>query len=241
MTDEEFDRALIGAWFALAADGGRHLPSAAAASREAGVPVERARARFPGRESVLMRFGRLADQAALTGLMADGSVRDRLFDATMRRIDQFQAHRAGVLAVLRHLPADPPLALLLACATERSMRWLLDAAGARTAGLAGMMRIKGMVGVWLWTLRAWERDDSADLSPTMAALDRALAQAERAAGYLPGAGGRRRGAGPEAPPAPPAPDPSSPDPSPQAPMPPDPPLAEPGSPADGMPGLEPNV
>ncbi|MBS0559673.1 MAG: TetR family transcriptional regulator [Proteobacteria bacterium] len=234
MHDEEFDRALIGAWFALAADGGRHLPSVAAAAQEAGLPVERARARFPGRESVLMRFGRLADQAALTGMMSDGSVRDRLFDATMRRVDQLQAHRAGVLAVLRHLPANPPLALLLACATERSMRWLLDAAGARTAGLTGMARVKGMVGVWLWTLRAWERDESADLSPTMAALDRALAQAERAAGYLPGTGGRRRAteAAPESPPSPEPPPPAAP---------PEPPAPEPGSPADGMPGLEPNA
>jgi ubiquinone biosynthesis protein COQ9 len=33
-------------------------------------------------------------------------------------------------------------------------------------------------------LRAWERDQTADLAPTMAALDAALRRAERAAAWL---------------------------------------------------------
>src|SRR5271165_2366357 len=73
MDDDAFDHALIGAWFALAADDGRRLPSVAAAAREAGLPLDRARARFASRASVLMRFGRFADQAALATVPADGS------------------------------------------------------------------------------------------------------------------------------------------------------------------------
>jgi hypothetical protein len=237
MEDDDFDRALVAAWMALAADGGRQFPSVAAAAREAGLPLERARARFPSRTSVLMRFGRLADQAALTGAASDGSVRDRLFDMIMRRIDVLQAHRAGVLAVLRMLPAEPPLALLLAAAGERSMRWLLDAAGVPSAGVAGALRVRGLLAVWLWTVRAWQSDESVDLSTTMAALDRALGQAERAAGWLGGARGK-----PAAPPSePPAPD-LPPEPPPELP-PETPPIVTgvPTTPADGMPGLEPNV
>ena len=48
-------------------------------------------------------------------------------------------------------------------------------------GLDGLLRAHGLAGVWLATLRAWTRDGSADLGPTMAALDRALDQAERIA------------------------------------------------------------
>ena len=73
----------------------------------------------------------------------------------MRRIDALQAHRAGVLALLRRLPADPPTALLLALATRRSMRWMLEAAGVPTRGVRGELRVKGLVAVWLWTVRAW--------------------------------------------------------------------------------------
>jgi hypothetical protein len=235
MDDDAFDRALIGAWFALTADCGRRFPSVAAAAREAGLDLPRARARFPSRAAVLMRFGRVADQAALTGMADDGAVRDRLFDLIMRRIDALQAHRAGVNAVLNMLPGMPPLALLLGMATERSMRWLLDAAGVGTAGVAGRLRVRGMVAVWLWTVRAWQKDDSADLSATMAALDRALGHAERAAGWL---GGRRSGPAspPPEPPMPEPPVPEPPPPPPPAPVP-DPPL--PDDPIEGMPGLEP--
>jgi hypothetical protein len=239
MEDADFDNALIAAWLALAADSGRRFPSVAHAAREAGVPLERARARFASRASVLMRLGRIADQAALTGAAADGPVRDRLFDMIMRRIDVFQAHRAGVLAVLRILPGMPPLALLLGAATERSMRWLLDASGVRTSGITGALRVRGLIAVWLYTLRAWQSDESVDLSTTMAALDRALGHAERAAGWL---GGTRA-----TPAAPPPPEPPPPEPPPPEPPMPEPPMPEPPmpitglptAPADGQPGLEP--
>ena len=111
-------------------------------------------------------------------------MRDRLFDLLMRRIDALQAHRAGVLALLRALPADPPTALLLALATRRSMRWMLEAAGIPTRGIHGELRVKGLVAVWLWTIRAWRADDNEDLAATMAALDAALRRAEQAAGWL---------------------------------------------------------
>ena len=191
MTEDEQDIALIGAALLMAAESGWRRVSVVTAAREAGVPLPVARARFPSRHAILLRLGRLADQAVLAEVPTDGSVRDRLFDMLMRRIDALQNHRAGVIAVLRGLPYDPPTALMLACATRRSMRWMLEAAGVPATGLTGELRVRGLVGVWLWTVRAWERDDSTDLSATMAALDIALSPAEEIAGWL---GGRGRAA-----------------------------------------------
>ena len=184
MDDAEFDRALIAAAFQLAAEEGWRFVTVAAAARAAGLPLARARERFPGRAAILLRFGRLADQAALADLTPEGSARDRLFDLLMRRIDALQTHRAGVLALLRALPTEPPAALLLTLATRRSMRWMLQAAGIPTHGVRGELRLKGLVTVWLWTIRAWRADDSEDLAATMAALDAALRRAEQAAGWL---------------------------------------------------------
>ncbi len=184
MDDDAFDRALIAAGFAQAAELGWRRVTVPAAARAAGLPLARARARFPSRAALLLRFGRIADQAALAELTTDGSVRDRLFDLIMRRIDVLQTHRAGVLALLRALPCEPPTAVLLACATRRSLRWLGQAAGVELRGLRGELKLRGLIAVWLWTLRAWERDATADLSATMAALDQALARAEQAASWL---------------------------------------------------------
>jgi AcrR family transcriptional regulator len=184
MDDPEFDKALIGAVFKVAAENGWRHASVAAAARAAGLPLARARERFPSRAAVLLRFGRLADQSALAEAPAQGTPRDRLFDLLMRRIDVLQSHRAGVLALLRALPSEPPTALLLALATRRSMRWMLDAAGIQPTGIRGELRVRGLMAVWLWTLRAWQSDESEDLSATMAALDAALRRAEQAAEWL---------------------------------------------------------
>jgi hypothetical protein len=190
MSDTEFESALIASFFRLTAAQGWGRTNVAEAARAAELPLAEARLRFPARAAVLRQFGRMADRAALVETPTDGTVRDKLFDLLMRRLDAFQAHRAGVVALLRALPSEPPLALLLACATQRSMRWMLQAAGVPTAGLRGELRVRGLVAVWVWTLRAWERDETADLSGTMAALDAALRRAERLAGWLGGRGSK---------------------------------------------------
>ena len=179
MDDPDFDRALVAAFFDLAGSIGWRRVTIVAAARAGGLDLSRARARFPGRCAVLLRFGSLADQAALAGI-GDAPPRDLLFDIVMRRIDVLQTHRAGVAALLKALPFDPPAALLLAATSLRSMGWLLDGAGIDTFGAVGRLRAKGMLAVWAWTVRAWQGDTSEDLSATMAALDQALDRAEQA-------------------------------------------------------------
>ena len=63
---------------------------------------------------------------------------------------------------------------------------IAEAAGVSTSGLRGQLRVRGLIAVWMWTLRAWERDERADLSGTMAALDAALRRADRLAALLGG-------------------------------------------------------
>ena len=179
MDDNEFDRALIAAAFDRAATLGWLRVSVPDAARAAGLDMARARVRIPGRCALLRRFGALADQAALAGI-GDGPVRDQLFDIVMRRIDVLQAHRGGVVALLRALPFDPAAALVLASGSLSSMSWLLQGAGIETGGIKGRLRAKAMLAVWLWTVRAWQSDTSEDLSVTMAALDQALTRAEQA-------------------------------------------------------------
>jgi hypothetical protein len=186
MQDSDFDRALLTNAFELIAESGWSGLSVAAAARAGGLDLSRARARFPCKLSLLTRFGTLADQAALTGIVEDSTVRDRLLGIVMSRIDVLQAHRAGVLALLRDLPRDPLSALALGPAIMHSMRWLLEGAHVETGGLRGHLRCQGMLGVWLYTVQAWRSDESEDLSATMAALDRALNRAEQAEGSLAG-------------------------------------------------------
>ena len=194
MSDAEFDKALVRAAFALAEQGGWDGVSVAEAARSAGLDLGRARERFPSRGSVLLHFGRMADQAALAQPPAEGTVRDRLFYLLMQRIDVLQEHRGGVLALFRSLLFHPGTVALLDHATRRSMRWLLDTAGVPTGGLRGALRVRGLYGVWLWAMRTWQQDETEDMSGTMSAVDVALRRAEQFAPWL---GGRVAAAPPD--------------------------------------------
>ena len=178
---ERFEQDLVRAAFELGAAQGWRRVSVAAAARHGGLDLDRARRSFACSGMILARFGRLADMHALHGAATDGAVRDRLFDLIMRRIDFLQQHRAGVIALMRHAPTDPLLACWLTRANLAAMGWMLEGAGISSAGLRGAIRKRGLLAVWAWTLRAWLRDESEDLSATMAALDVALMRAEQAA------------------------------------------------------------
>ncbi len=226
MDDAAYDKALIASAFALAAEAGWRRVSVPEAARRAELSLARARERFPGKAAILRRLGRIADQTALADPPREGSVRDRLFYLLMQRLDVIQAHRAGVLALLRALPSEPDTALLLKAATRRSMRWMLEAAGVSSRGVRGDLRTAGLVAVWLWAIRAWRSDETSDLSQTMSALDNALQRAERLAGWLgdraPAASGTAGDDTPEGePPAPESPPPPPPAPS-SMPLPPEP-------------------
>lgn len=186
MESKQLDQALVAAVFSQAALRGWADVNIAEAARDADLPLDRVRARFPGRDAVLLRFGVLADQAALAAGSNEPSPRERLFDMVMSRFDALQQNRAGILQLLQALRTDPATSLLLYGATLRSMKWLLDGAGVPSTGIVGGLRVHGLLALWLYALRAWEGDESPDLSATMAAVDRGLDRAIQAEGMLPG-------------------------------------------------------
>ncbi len=186
MDDEQTGRLVAGFWQAVAERGwhGLTMQRVAAAS---GVGLADIRRLAPSPLHLLRLHARLVDQAVLAGTVPDPlgaaaePLRDRVFDVLMRRIDALQPHRAGILRLVHDLRRDPLLALLLLAALPGSMAWMLEAAAANTAGLPGVLRAQGLAAVWLYTARAWTRDETADLGATMAALDRALDRAEQVA------------------------------------------------------------
>lgn len=190
MDIQSLDRAVVAAVFARAALVGWSGTSVASASRDAGLDLIEVRARFGGKDTVLRRFGPIMDQSALRAMSAEGTGREKLFDLLMGRFDALQAHRGGVLALLDALRTDPLTAAMLYAGTLRSMAFLLDAAEVPTGGLDGTLRVHGLAAVWAYALRAWQKDEGADMPGTMAALDRALDRAVQAEDMLPCRRGR---------------------------------------------------
>jgi AcrR family transcriptional regulator len=178
------DRIIDAALRLIAQHGWRRLTMAAIAT-EAGLPILAVYRAFRSKPAILGGFFRRIDEAVLaTPLEADTAAederpRDRVFDLLMRRFDALQPYRDSLAVLGRELPTDPFAALGAGARLLRSMGWMLEAAGVSVDGLRGVVAVKLTAGVYLATLRVWQRDDSPDLGATMAALDRRLRGIER--------------------------------------------------------------
>lgn len=163
----------------VARQGWRRLRLSEVAA-EAGLPLDDLYRRYPSVKSLFAGFMARIDLVMLAGGPGEGaSARERLFDVVMRRLDALKPHREAVRAFLREAPFSPGLALTALGPTNRSLRWMLAAAGLDASGPVGRLRRKGLALIYLNTLRIWLRDDSEDASETMAALDKELQRVER--------------------------------------------------------------
>ncbi|GAB5467394.1 MAG: TetR family transcriptional regulator [Rhodospirillales bacterium] len=180
------EKRLVEAAMALAAERPWNEVGYREIAAKAGVPLAEAWVAAPGRRAILAHLSRQADLTVLKEPAAqeDGDARDRVFDVLMRRFDALRPYRAGLASVAAAMGRDPGSALCGGLGVMRSMRAMLLAAGVSAEGGSGLLRVKGLTWVWLATLRTFLRDDSVDLSPTMAALDSQLRRAERVAGWF---------------------------------------------------------
>ena len=97
----------------------------------------------------------------------------------MRRFDVLNEHREAYAALAQELPRTPLKAGCLLFQLRRSLANTLEAAGLSASGMRGAVRIEGLGAIYAAALRVWLKDDSADLSKTMAELDKRLGQVER--------------------------------------------------------------
>ena len=183
---EDIPGRIISAALALAVSDGWRTVSLSDIAAEAGVSLSELRVAFSSKAAIVNGFIKSIDEKVLAGIEEGdetSSTRDRLFDVLMRRFDALSPHKAGVAAILRDTCMDPISGLCILPRFLCSMAWMLEAAGQSSAGLAGMARAQGLALIYADAFRVWLRDDSADVSQTMAALDRDLCRAERMIGW----------------------------------------------------------
>lgn len=139
---------------------------------------------FPMKSDILAGFLEKIDRQVLAQEFEfedEDTPRDRLFEVLMSRFDALAPHRVSIRTLSRELIADPLSTLSLGPAAMISTTWMLAAAGISSYGPFGLFRVKGLLAVWLATLRVWLAEENPDLPRTMAALDRYLRRAERGA------------------------------------------------------------
>ena len=136
-------------------------------AERAEVPFADLYAKAPGKPLLVLRLSQSLDRAALeTAATASEDAHDRLFDATMARIEAMEPHREGLVSMAR---AENPVTM--ATLLPLTARAILEAAGVS----ATPPRLAAMTLVWARVVRVW-RDDEGALNRTMAEIDKQLRQ-----------------------------------------------------------------
>tara|TARA_R110002110_G_scaffold376568_2_gene586775 strand:- start:286900 stop:287526 length:627 start_codon:yes stop_codon:yes gene_type:complete len=186
MTDDSKDNTavpidgLIDAMLDMVVKDGWSAVTLDAVAARAGITLPDAYALCADRGQLLDAYARRVDVMACSDAQpgSDSAARyDELLDILMRRFEALQVHRDAVRRLVREVPADPKTLLQRLPQSQRSFAFLAAAAGYPGAGIPGVLFAKMLSAVWLATQRDWLRDDTPDLSVTMASLDRNLGRA----------------------------------------------------------------
>lgn len=177
---------IITSAFDLASQQGWRNVTLAAIARESGQKLDRVVTEFPSKQAILAAFNRRIDAETLKERIEDdGTVKDRLFELIMRRLDALAPHREAIRAILRDTVGVDPIASMLGlCTLHRSMVIILEAAGVSASGPIGRLRANALGAIYLRTLSFWLREGDGTNDRVMADLDKSLSCAERLASSL---------------------------------------------------------
>jgi len=184
-------RKIISAMLDLSARHGWRSVTMKAIAEEASCSGTELQALFPTKQAILNAFLDDVDKNVQAGTKPheftespQESPRDRLFDVLMRRFDILQPHKKAIANIVHDMPSDP---LACVCGIPRfgkSMAVMLEAAHLSSPGCTGILKTKGLALVYLNTARTWLRDDTPDMSKTMATLDKSLRRADSVAAAI---------------------------------------------------------
>jgi len=178
--DEDIRKDILDAALIVAARGAWELASPLEIADLCDLSVAEIRQVFPTKQDIMHAIVVEMDEAVLAGHRVDDGVsrRDRLFDVLMDRFDAMNdardAHKSFIKSYGWNTCDKKNDLKLYFSSLEKYAR----VSGVETGGLFGPVHVLALSTVYAWVLSVWMRDESADLSRTMSALDRALGRLE---------------------------------------------------------------
>ena len=132
---------------------------------------------------ILHQLSRLDRQALLESLAdiedaGEVTIREKILESLMHRFEVFAPFKAQIAALDAAARGDLQLGIRLLDSLGQAMRALLRMVGDDLVGMRGEARVRGVAIVAILVAREWQKDETADLSHTMKAIDARLAQAE---------------------------------------------------------------
>ena len=148
-------------------------------SDRSGVQPSEIGEKYRDKNSILVAFAEYIDRQTLEALDEEIKspaipVRERLLEVLLVRFDVLTPYKAGIVELLKQAPKDPAMLITGSKSLKKSMCLSLEAVGLSSAGISGMLKIKGLGAVFLLGLNAWSRDESDNLDVASRILDERL-------------------------------------------------------------------
>ena len=122
-------------------------------------------------QSIIEAYDDIADAGQV-------SIREKIIEGLLHRFETYAPFRGQIDQLSKSARRHPELAVRLLDGLEAAIRRILMISGDPANGLKGILRVKGVAGVFLTTSRVWMKDDSPDLAATMKILDQRMSTAE---------------------------------------------------------------
>jgi hypothetical protein len=173
---------LIDTTFSLAGEIGWSAITLQRIGKTANIPLDETSAIFSSKWDILEAFRARTDlliTSQKTPTWSGQSVKDRLFDILMARIEIIEPWKAGISSIARHSVVQPLTAIRLFASLNKSMELMIKHVDAKTQGPGKFLQSHGLTIIYLLVLRQWISDPSSDLGSSMAELNKRLISADQ--------------------------------------------------------------
>tara|TARA_B100000686_G_C16778494_1_gene970191 strand:+ start:1289 stop:1858 length:570 start_codon:yes stop_codon:yes gene_type:complete len=146
-------------------------------SKRADVSVSRVYEYFPTKATFLCEIMTQTNRAILKDYVffdSEEPEMDKLLEILMARFDVLKPRKSAIASMLRSVGTDPVTLLLTFPEFIKSISLMLQVAGFNISGFTGLIRVKVTGFIYLSTMRVWLKDNSQDLTKTMAHLDKSI-------------------------------------------------------------------
>jgi ubiquinone biosynthesis protein COQ9 len=178
---------LFAGFFDLVAQSGLAAVTPEKLAQQLNIPAPVLRQTYPSSGHIMRAFSEFIDQAMQDAVPYDpqSSKREIYFDLIMARLDALEPYRNGIARLLRDMPRRPDLTVQYTRQLySNALQLMLDTADDNYPAWQVPLKKAALLALCLRILQIWTKDQSADLSKTMASLDNYLDKAEYFAGRI---------------------------------------------------------
>lgn len=137
---------------------------------------------LPSKEQAFHVWAELTENELLEHLPAESIAsypeKERVMEILLTKVELMTPFKSFLTYLRSNFLAQTEMSLPFALAEMSSLDRILDHYDFKGATLINEMKRKGLFGIYLLTLDTWLQDDTEDLGPTLAKLDKLLTKGE---------------------------------------------------------------